>query len=90
MPSDRKLDEHRAIVDLCTLESVSADWEPTETIAHRAGIKHREVMHSAMRLAAAGVLDHRKVTWRSARCRERIRSEYRLPFLDNCTVTAQW
>lgn len=90
MPSDRKLEEHRAIVDLCLQEAVSADWESTETLAHRSGLKHREAMWSALRLAEAGAIERREVTWRSARCRERIRSEYRLPFLDNCTATAQW
>jgi hypothetical protein len=48
------------------------------------------VQHSTVRLARTGLIERRVVTWRSSRCRKRVRSEYRLPFLGNETTTSEW
>lgn len=79
MSSLSKQLETAAIADLLVLEAAGSEWVTADSIGEKVCIPMTQARRAAARLARSGALQKRVVNWKSARCRVRVRFEYRLP-----------
>lgn len=61
------------------MEAMSTEWTLADQICQQAGIPRTQGRRATARLAEAGALQRRSVTWTSGKSRKRRRYEYRLP-----------
>ena len=65
--------ETALIAELIVFEAAGREWLTADQICSRAGLGRTQGRRAAARLAVAGVLERRDVSWRSSKSKMRLR-----------------